>query len=71
MLYTEKGNFLKQKTMRYFEENLDPSDFLRIHRSYFAKVTQIKQIELFEKESYRVILHDGTKLPVSKTGYQN
>ena len=70
MLYTEKGNFLKQKTMKYFEANLDPKDFIRIHRSYFAKVSFIKQIELFEKESYMVILHDGTKLPVSKSGYQ-
>lgn len=70
MLYTDKGNFLKQKTMKYFEENLNQNDFIRIHRSYFAKVTLIKQIELFEKESYRVILHDGTKLPVSKSGYQ-
>jgi len=70
MLYTNKGNFLKQKTMKYFEENLDEKDFIRIHRSYFVKVTQIKQIELFEKESYRIILHDGNKLPVSKTGYQ-
>ena len=71
MLYTEKGNFLKQKTMKYFEENLNPSDFIRIHRSYFVKLTLIKQIELFEKESYRVLLQDGTKLPVSKSGYQN
>jgi two-component system, LytTR family, response regulator len=70
MLYTDKGNFLKQKTMKYFEGSLDPKDFIRIHRSYFVKVTQIKQIELFEKESYRVILNDGTKLPVSKSGYQ-
>lgn len=71
MLYTEKGNFLKQKTMKYFEENLDPSRFIRIHRSYFAKLSFIKQIELVEKESYRVLLNDGTKLPVSKSGYQN
>jgi two-component system, LytTR family, response regulator len=71
MLYTEKGNFLKQKTMKYFEENLNPSDFIRIHRSYFIKLSFLKQIELFEKESYRVILQDGTKLPVSKSGYQN
>jgi len=70
MLYTDKGNFLKQKTMKYFEGSLDPKDFIRIHRSYFVKVTQIKLIELFEKESYRVILNDGTKLPVSKSGYQ-
>jgi len=71
MLYTSKGNFLKQKTMKYFEENLDPAEFIRIHRSYFVKLSQVKQIELFEKESYRVLLHDGKQLPVSKSGYQN
>ncbi|MEW6701104.1 MAG: LytTR family transcriptional regulator DNA-binding domain-containing protein [Bacteroidota bacterium] len=71
MLYTVKGNFLKQKTMKYFEENLNPSEFIRIHRSYFVKLSAIKQIELFEKESYRVLLNDGKHLPVSKSGYQN
>lgn len=70
MIYTDKGNFLKQKTMKFFDENLDQKDFIRIHRSYFVKVTQIKQIELFEKDSYCVILHEGKKLPVSKSGYQ-
>lgn len=70
MLYTDKGNFLKQKTMKYFEENLDPVLFIRIHRSYFVKTDNIKQIELFEKDSYRVILQSGEKLPVSKSGYQ-
>lgn len=71
MLYTEKGNFLKQKTMKYFDENLNPAEFIRIHRSYFVKLSSIKHIELFEKESYRVHLNDGVKLPVSKSGYQN
>ncbi len=71
MLFTGKGNFLKQKTMKYFEENLNSAEFIRIHRSYFVKLSAIKQIELFEKESYRVLLQDGIKLPVSKSGYQN
>lgn len=71
MIHSTKGNFLKQKTMKYFEDNLDPKSFIRIHRSYIVKLASIKQIELLEKESYYVHLHDGKKLPVSKSGYQN
>lgn len=71
MIYSEKGNFLKQKTMKYFEENLDPAEFIRIHRSYIVNIMHVKQIQLVEKESYNALLHDNTKLPVSKTGYQD
>lgn len=70
MLHTEKGNFLKEKTMRFYEENLDPKNFIRIHRSYIVKISSIKQIDLFEKDSHNIILIDGTHLPVSKSGYQ-
>ncbi len=69
MIYTSAGNFLKQKTMKYFEGNLNPAEFIRIHRSYIVKTTEIQQIELFEKETYFVLLKDGKKLPVSKSGY--
>ncbi|OGU54483.1 MAG: DNA-binding response regulator [Ignavibacteria bacterium RBG_13_36_8] len=69
MLNTSHGKLLKQKTMKYFERHLNPKDFVRIHRSYIVKSDFIKQIELFEKESYRAILKDESKLPISKTGY--
>lgn len=70
MIYTTKGKFLKQKTMKFFEEHLSPKEFVRIHRTHIARLKSIKQIELFEKESYRVILHTGEKLTASKSGYQ-
>jgi two-component system LytT family response regulator len=69
MLYTDEGKFLKQKTMKFFEDKLNPGDFIRIHRSYIVNITRVKQIELFEKETYRVLLNNGHTLPVSKTGY--
>jgi len=69
MIYAGEGKFLKQKTMKYFEDHLDPDDFLRIHRSYIVKIKEIKQIELLEKESYQVKLREGKSLPVSKSGY--
>lgn len=69
MIYSGEGKFLKQKTMRFFEDHLDPEEFIRIHRSYIVKIKEIKQIELLEKESYQVKLKEGKALPVSKTGY--
>ncbi len=72
MIYTYDGRHMKQKTMKYFENNLDPKDFIRIHRSYIVQVDNIAEIQQYEKESYIVILKDKdkTKLKVSKTGYK-
>jgi two-component system, LytTR family, response regulator len=72
MIYTNDGRHMKQKTMKYFETNLDPKNFIRIHRSYIVQVDSIAEIQQYEKESYIVILKDKdkTKLKVSKTGYK-
>ncbi|MDR3094160.1 MAG: LytTR family transcriptional regulator DNA-binding domain-containing protein [Bacteroidales bacterium] len=68
-LHTGKNAFLKEKTMKYFEENL-PSQFIRIHRSYIVNVNGVSKIELYEKESYRVYLKSGIILKASSTGYK-
>ncbi len=70
MIYSNEGRHLKQKTMKYFEKSLNPQNFTRIHRSYIVKVEEINEIQQYEKESYIVILHDKTKLRVSKSGYK-
>lgn len=69
MIYTKDSKYLKQKTMKYFESHLSPQDFIRIHRSYIIRLSEISQMQLYEKDSYIVILKDGSKLPVSKGGY--
>ena len=71
MIHSSSGNFLKQRTMNYFETHLDNSVFIRIHRSYIVRINQISQMELYEKDSYILILKTGDKLRVSKTGYKN
>lgn len=69
MIHTDDGKFLKQKTMKYFEDHLDPKDFIRIHRSSIVNISRVKEIELFDKDSYKAVLKDGTKLSVSRSGY--
>jgi two-component system LytT family response regulator len=69
MIYINDGKYLKQQTMKYFEDVLDPSAFVRIHRSYIVNINQIAQIEVYEKESYCAYLKNKMKLPISKSGY--
>ncbi|MDR0565844.1 MAG: LytTR family DNA-binding domain-containing protein [Prevotellaceae bacterium] len=69
-LHTEKGVFLKEKTMKYFEENFPPQQFIRIHRSFIVNVDMVAKIELYEKESYRVHLKSGEALKASSSGYK-
>jgi two-component system, LytTR family, response regulator len=66
---TAEESFLKNKTMSYFEEVLDPSMFVRIHRSYIVSINQVTRIDPYEKETHLALLRSGKKLPVSKTGY--
>ncbi len=69
-LHTGKNVFLKEKTMKYFEENLPPQQFIRIHRSYIVNVDEVSKIELYEKESYRVYLKNGETLKAAASGYK-
>ncbi len=69
MLHTKDGSHLKAKTMKFFEANLDPNGFVRIHRSYIVRTSFISRMEVLGKDSYRAVLQDGTKLKVSKRGY--
>ncbi len=66
---TEGKKFLKQQTMAEVESSLDPSRFVRIHRSYILNVDRLAKLELYAKDSHAAILRDGTRLPVSRTGY--
>ncbi|NCI46105.1 LytR/AlgR family response regulator transcription factor [Sediminibacterium soli] len=68
-IVTAEGYFLKNKTMAYFEQALDPQNFVRIHRSYLINIQLISRIEPYEKDSYLAVLSVGMKLPVSKSGY--
>jgi two-component system LytT family response regulator len=69
-LHTEKGVFLKERTMKYFEENFPPQQFIRVHRSFIVNVDMVAKIELYEKESYRVHLKNGEVLKASSSGYK-
>ena len=68
-LHSEGRSYLKQQPIGEIEALLDPAAFVRIHRSAIVNLERVARIEPYAKDSRIAILHDGTKLPVSRTGY--
>jgi two-component system, LytTR family, response regulator len=66
---SEGKQYLKDQTLAAVEATLDPSRFVRIHRSFILNVDRISKVELYAKDSRMAILRDGTRLPVSRAGY--
>lgn len=70
LIHTAEGKFLKEQTMKYFEENLPAERFVRIHRSCIVHAECISKIELYEKQNYRITLKTGQQLKASAGGYK-
>jgi two-component system, LytTR family, response regulator len=68
-LHSEGKSYLKQQTIADLESALDPARFVRIHRSSIVNLERVARIEPYSKESRIAILQDGTRLPVSRSGY--
>ena len=69
MVYTQGDRFLKQQTMKFFEESLPGNQFVRVHRSFIVRIENISKLEQYGKESYKVIMNNNQSIPVSRSGY--
>lgn len=58
---------LIHETLAGVEQRLDPRKFLRIHRSTIVNVDRIKELQPFTNGEFVVILHDGTRLKLSRS----
>jgi two-component system, LytTR family, response regulator len=67
---TGNENHLLRETMTHFETRLDPSCFVRVHRSAIVNLQHVKEIrtDSQEGESF-VLMQDGQKVPMSR-GYR-
>lgn len=69
LLYTDSGRFIKEQTMRWFEESL-PEKFVRVHRSFIVNTDRIARVELAGKENYTIKLKNGVSIRASASGYK-
>lgn len=68
-VYTKEGFFLKKKTMAHYEKALEPSQFVRVHRSFIINLQELTRIEPLEKDNHIALLKSGARVPLSQSGY--
>jgi two-component system LytT family response regulator len=66
-LHAGRTTHLLRETLGSLEAKLDPSRFVRIHRSTMVNVERIRELEPLFHGDYTVVLADGTHLPLSRT----
>lgn len=69
-ILTEQGNFMKKKTLTHFENTLSGDSFVRVHRSHLINISHITRIDPYEKNNHVALLKDGSRVPVSRNGFQ-
>lgn len=70
-ILTGDKEHLVRKTMNEIESKLDPSRFVRIHRSTIVNIDQIKEMQHWYKSDYIITMKNGEKFTSSRTYKQN
>ncbi len=66
-LHVGKQVYTIRCTMTHLERMLDPQRFARIHRSTIVNLDRIKEMQPWFSGDWLVILHDGTRLRLSRS----
>jgi two-component system LytT family response regulator len=62
---------LLRETISSIEAQLDPKKFRRIHRSSIVQLNKIKELQPWFHGDYRIILHNGAELMLSRNYREN
>jgi two-component system LytT family response regulator len=60
-------DLLVRERLRSFERELDPGQFIRIHRSTIVNVERVRELRHWFGGDYQVFLRDGTELRLSRS----
>lgn len=65
-LHAGDTSYLVRGTLGSVRDRLKSERFLQIHRAYVVAVDSVREIQRLFNGRYRVLLRDGTELPVSR-----
>jgi two-component system LytT family response regulator len=65
-IHEDKRSHMLRETMAGIEQKLPPEKFVRISRSVIVNADKVKELEPTFYGEYKVTLHDGTRLTLSR-----
>ncbi|MCI0412471.1 LytTR family DNA-binding domain-containing protein [bacterium] len=65
-VHREANSYLVRVSMSWLEKNLNPADFVRIHRSVIVNVNFVREAVLNKERGRYLTLKDGKKLRISR-----
>lgn len=70
MLYfRESGRYLDTRTLKIYENLLDPLKFYRVHKSYIINLNQLK--DYLNEDGHYAVLKDGKQIPIARNRITN
>jgi two-component system, LytTR family, response regulator len=70
-LHVGPRSYMLRESIKQLGTLLDPSRFVRIHRSVMVRIDQIREIHRDGENEYFVVLTGGQRLRMSRTGWKN
>jgi two-component system LytT family response regulator len=68
-VFADGTAYVIRESLAELERRLDPREFVRVHRSAIVRLAMIRSLERPANGRYRVLLRDGTRVPVSRSRY--
>lgn len=70
-LHVGEETHLIRERMKTLERQLDPRQFIRVHRSFIVKIDRIESLLVNEGGNYSLRLTDGSRVKVSRSRREN
>jgi hypothetical protein len=65
-VYAQGTGYPRRESLAALEKKLDNRRFVRVHRGHLVNVDRIREIQPWDHGDYRIVLHDGTCVNLSR-----
>ena len=62
--FLDGSRYLDTRTLKVYEDMLDPSVFLRVHRSHLVNLARLR--EYLRDDGHWAVMRNGTRVPIAQ-----